>query len=118
MPHFHIVSLTKAPYRLKDLAMDAGFGFQALEVKITGPAAASYVAKYASKQHPSTPKGFRRVRASRDWAKLPDFDGDPLMVKARSETTYEFIMRVAETTGLVPEDLYERWLDAQADSDS
>jgi hypothetical protein len=115
MPHFHIVSLSKAPYRLKDLAMDAGFGFQALEVKITGPEAASYVAKYASKQHPSTPKGFRRVRASRNWTKLPEYEGKPLIVKSRSESISAFIMRAADETGIDHETLYERWLDASED---
>lgn len=109
MPHFHIISLVKAPYRIKDMAMDAGFGFQAVEVKITSPKASQYVAKYASKQHPATPKHFRRVRSSQDWAKLPPFDGDPLLVQSSKETVAMYIIRVSEETGLPEEELYERW---------
>src|SRR5574340_1236878 len=76
MPHFHAISLSKAPCRLKDLAMECGFGYQAKESYINSAKAANYCAKYASKTNPATPKGFRRVRASRDWAKLPAFEGE------------------------------------------
>lgn len=109
MPHFHILSSHKAPLRLKDVAMQAGFGYQAKEKLIDGPKAMSYVAKYASKQSEAMPKKFRRVRASRDWAKLPPFEGDPLYVKAKDETLAAFLLRVNEATGVGMDTLLERW---------
>jgi len=97
--------------------MDRGFGYQAKESKINGPKAASYCAKYASKISPNTPKGFRRVRASRDWAKLPDVDYTPLMVKSRGETVMSFILRVSDNTGIESDILYERWRDVMMEAD-
>jgi len=111
MPHFHVISMCASPVRLKDLAMYSGFGYEAKEQKINGPKAASYCAKYASKQNPHTPKGFRRVRASRDWQKLPPFKGDPLIVKTKTETTAEYLIRAADTTGKALQDLVDAWLD-------
>lgn len=89
--------------------MYAGFGYQAYEKPVNGPKAMSYVAKYASKQHESMPKKFRRVRSSRDWAKLPDFEGDPLYVKAKDETLAAYLLRVNEATGVDMDTLLERW---------
>lgn len=109
MPHFHILSSHKSPKRLKDLAMQAGFGYQAKEKRLNGLQAAAYVAKYASKQSDKTPKKFRRVRASRDWAKLPDYEGKPLFVKARDETLTAYLMRVHEATDVDMDTLLERW---------
>jgi hypothetical protein len=111
MPHFHVISMQKSPLRLKDIAMHSGFGYEAKEQQINGPKAASYCAKYASKQNPNTPKGFRRVRASRDWTKLPPRTVDPLLVKAKSETTSDYLIRVAECTGKPLQDLVDAWLD-------
>lgn len=111
MPHFHVISMQKSPVRLKDLAMYSGFGYEAKEDKINGHKAASYCAKYASKQNPNTPKGFRRVRASRDWAKLPPFSADPLIVKTREETTTDYLLRVHEKTGRDLQSLVDAWLD-------
>jgi hypothetical protein len=113
MPHFHLIVMVKSPKRIKDLAMQAGFGFQAKETKVTSTKAASYVAKYASKQSPETPKGFRRVRASRDWAKLPEGEPGQYIVKSRNETNAQYIMRVEAITGIAIEILKDRWLDAQ-----
>lgn len=112
MPHFHIISMAKSPKRLKDIAMQAGFGFQATESLVSSGKAAQYVAKYASKQSSAMPKNFRRVRCSQDWAKLPDFTGDPLIVKSRMETTTHYLLRVNEVTGAPMDDLLERWQDA------
>lgn len=109
MPHFHILSSQKSPIRLKDIAMQAGFGYQAKEKRLNGLQAAAYVAKYASKQSDKTPKKFRRVRASRDWAKLPDYDGEPLFVKARDETLTNYLLRVHDATGVDMDTLLERW---------
>ena len=44
IPHFHIVTLAPAPYRLKDLAYYSGFGYQAKEEKIWSERGAAYVA--------------------------------------------------------------------------
>jgi hypothetical protein len=112
IPHFHIISMSKAPKRLKDIAMYAGFGHQAKEKRVDGPGAASYVAKYASKQNEDTPKGFRRVRASRSWSKLPEGEFDGFIVKAYTETLASYLLRVNELTGISLEDLLQRWSDA------
>lgn len=109
MPHFHVISMRKSPYRIKDLAMDCGFGFEAYERPINSQKAANYCAKYASKINPATPKGFRRVRASRDWAKLPEFAGDPLLVKSRKEFLSDYLFRVHMVSGVPMDDLLEVW---------
>jgi hypothetical protein len=111
MPHFHVISMSKSPYRLKDLAMYSGFGYQADEKRINSAKAATYCAKYASKQNPKTPHGFRRVRASRDWAKLPPYTKKPLYIKAKSESTMDYLLRVAEGTDSNLQDVVDRWLD-------
>lgn len=117
MPHFHIISLTKAPKRLKDLAVQAGFGHQAKEVAINGAQAASYVTKYSTKGGQAMPKGFRRVRVSQGWPKLPDYHGFPLLVKARNEFTSTYLMRVSDITGVDVDTLWERWQDAVWDNE-
>lgn len=109
MPHFHVISMSKSPKRLKDLAMECGFGYQAKEKLITSGQAANYCAKYASKTNPATPKGFRRVRASRDWTKLPDFEGEPLLVKAKSELLSDYLLRVHWVSGVPMDDLLLVW---------
>jgi hypothetical protein len=101
--------MSKAPCRIKDLAMECGFGHQAKAGLINSQKAANYCAKYASKTNPATPKNFRRVRASQDWAKLPPFDGDPFLVKARSELLSDFLLRVHWITGVPMDDLLYVW---------
>lgn len=112
IPHFHIISMQKCPGRLKDIAMEAGFGFQATETRVTSTRAANYCAKYASKQGEGMPKGFRRVRASHDWSKLPDVPGKSLLVKRKKEALWEFIIRVSEEIGVDAETLAENWQSA------
>lgn len=112
IPHFHVVSIQKAPYRLKDLAVQCGFGYQAKEVVINGGMAASYCAKYVSKQGRQMPRNFRRVRISQGWPRLPD----PLYELAvypqqRHESIPAYLSRVAVQTGCSPQVLRERWLD-------
>lgn len=109
MPHFHILSSHKSPRRLKDMAMYAGFGYQAKEKPVNSQKAMYYVAKYASKQAQETPKKFRRVRASQNWAKLPAFEGDPLFVKAYDETLTNYLQRVNDATGVDIDTLKDRW---------
>lgn len=110
MPHFHIISLAKAPYRLKDLAVRFGFGYQAKEVLIDSPKAATYVSKYASKGDKNIPKGFRRVRCSQDWAKLPPRSRAPYIVQAREETIDAYFVRVSESTHLFLDEVVEKWM--------
>lgn len=109
MPHFHIISMARSPRRIKDLAMQAGFGYQATETPVSGPTAANYCAKYASKHSDRVPIHFRRVRCSQSWAKLPPYAGMPLLVKSRGEFTSHFIYRVHDATGIEMETLLARW---------
>lgn len=110
MPHFHIISTIKCPKRLKDVAVWSGFGYQAKEIKVTTGKAASYVAKYASKQSPKTPKGFRRVRASLGWAQLPRKDGTAIIVRAQKESLQNYLERVAHETAIPLDDVLQEWL--------
>lgn len=110
MPHFHIISLIKSPKRLKDIAVWSGFGYQAYEKRVTSDKAAWYVAKYASKQSPTCPRGFRRVRASTGWTKLPEKDGATLIVQAKSESLQSYLERVATETNVPLDDVLQTWL--------
>jgi hypothetical protein len=129
MPHFHILSslgigalatqkqatsarkryLRRRKIRIKDWAVARSVGFQADERIVNGSQAASYVAKYATKQHPVTPKGFRRVRATQSWAKLPEWSGDALLVKAFDETLTHYLERVSDVTGIGMQELLDIW---------
>lgn len=109
MPHFHIVSYRKAPKRLKDMAVKAGFGHQAKEKPIQSKGAAAYVSKYVTKGDAHMPQGFRRVRTSKDWPKLPPYEGEPFLVPGRKESSLEFILRVHAKTGVDIEELWERY---------
>lgn len=110
MPHFHVISLKKSPKRIKDLAVWSGFGYQAYEKKVTSGKAAAYVAKYASKQAAETPRGFRRVRASQGWTKLPQKDGPGIIVQAAKETLQAYLERVASETNIPLDDVVQTWL--------
>lgn len=110
MPHFHVISLTKSPKRIKDVAVWNGFGHEAYEDRITSGKAASYVSKYASKQSPVTPKSFRRVRASRGWAKLPERDATVIYVQAQKESLQDYLARVASETSVPLDDVVNTWL--------
>lgn len=100
MPHFHVISLTKCPRRIKDVAVWNGFGYEAYEDRINSGKAASYVSKYASKQSPKTPTGFRRVRASRGWAQLPVRENPEIYVQAAKESLQDYLTRVASETAI------------------
>lgn len=112
MPHFHVISLQKSPRRIKDLAMYAGFGYQAKEKRITSKKAAYYVAKYASKQHDNMPRKFRRVRKSNDVPALPTGQKNAYIVKKITETNAQYILRVADLTGIGVEIIKEKWFNA------
>jgi len=116
IPHFHCLSFSQAPIcgshiaePIKDFAWQCGFGYKATEEEVVGWKAAWYVSKYASKHDPSIPRNFRRCRASRDWAKLPEHDLPAYIVKSRSEHTWEFIQRVSEATDVPEETLMLRY---------
>lgn len=109
MPHFHVISSVKMHLRIKDFAVSVGFGYQAKEKLVDGPQAGSYVAKYATKQSPSTPKNFRRVRTSKGWTKLPVISLDQLIVKSRNEHTWEYLLRVHDITGVDMKKLQRLW---------
>jgi hypothetical protein len=111
MPHFHVICNVKPWKRVKDIATYAGFGYQATADEVNGPKAASYVAKYATKQNPATPKGFRRVRTSQDIKPLPEYQGEGLIAPKSSEHTWEYILRVSNITGIDADELYETWND-------
>lgn len=117
MPHFHIISLIKSPKRLKDIAVWSGFGYEAKEKKVTSAKAAWYVAKYASKQSPSCPRGFRRVRSSAGWAKLPERPGE-LIVRAADEPLQDYLMRVSDVTKAPLDLLIDLWLKRDAHKDN
>lgn len=108
--HFHIVSLCPAPARIKDIARHAGFGYQATETLVDGPEAANYVAKYTSKQGSNMPRGFRRIRFSHQWPKLPDPNYDvQIFPMRRSEPLHAYLLRVAALTGTSPQALFVIW---------
>jgi len=120
MPHFHIISAKPLPIKpnkkgrvtrhmIHDFAYKMGWGFEAEVEAVDGPQAGLYVAKYASKQSPSTPKGFRRVRASQRWQRAPDPERLPLIVQAKGEVDEIYLMRVAGLTGCEIDDLRPRW---------
>lgn len=98
MPHFHIITMSPIPAsypRLKELAVHVGFGFQADDKLISGRQAAAYVAKYASKGTPQIPRGFRRVRPSAQWPKLPDKEQyDAYIVQQWKEPYSDYLLRV------------------------
>lgn len=112
MPHFHMLSLEKCPFRLKDLAVACGFGQQADDELVRDKQAARYVSKYLTKQSPTTPKGFHRVRCSQDWPKLPPLNRQPLIVKSKGELWFDYFMRVSDTCSLSISEVIDRWNDA------
>lgn len=108
--HFHIVSLKASGTRLKDRAAHAGFGYMATEDLIEGWRAAYYVSKYTSKQGREMPKGFRRVRLSQHWPKLPSALYEiPLLPMRNREGLGAYIERIANETHLAECDLFARW---------
>ncbi len=112
IPHFHVIVMAPAYRRINDLAYYAGFGYIAREEKVWSNRAAGYITKYASKYDPSIPKYFRRVRTSQDWEKLPDYEGDPLLVKSKNETLAQFIIRCAMLIDEHPDTLLRRYRNA------
>lgn len=124
MPHFHIISNRHPPSAkgqqgqwtkrgLHDWAHRRGFGFEVTCDHVNGDGASAYVSKYASKGDPTMPKGFRRVRASQGWTKLPADSEKRLLVPAKGESLVSFLLRVQEHATVGIDDLYQRWREAQ-----
>jgi len=117
MPHFHIISTRKCPKRIKDVAVWNGFGHQAKQERVNSGKAAAYVSKYASKQSPVTPAGFRRVRASRGWASLPEREPSAIYVQAAKESLQDYLTRVASETGIPLDVCVATWLSKETSYD-
>jgi hypothetical protein len=124
MPHFHILCDQQPPTKrgrrgyvtkhgVHDFAVAYGWGYQAKLEIVTGSQAAVYIAKYTSKGDPSMPRSFRRVRCSRNFPALPDLDGSSLLVPSRTEDVGHYLARVADVTGVDPDTLLPRYLQAQ-----
>jgi len=108
--HFHIITFQALGVRLKDRAAHAGFGYMATEDLIEGWKAAYYVSKYTSKQGKEMPKGFRRVRLSQHWPKLPDaYYEVPLCPLLRGESLQSYLLRMELKTGVDEPSLRARW---------
>ena len=112
IPHLHVISVQPAPERLKDLAVRCGFGYQAKDEKLTGPRAAAYVSKYVTKAGHAMPVGFRRVRTSQSWPRLPDAEVGEVFRPKQREPLTEFFTRVALATNTPPNVLRDRWISA------
>jgi len=118
MPHFHIIcnrppmdrtgrqSLNTA---LVNMAVRSGFGYQAKYKAVVSGEAAAYVSKYASKDAPNMPKGFRRVRTSQGFPDLPLLPNAGLIFPKPSEKLTEYIMRVSDLSGIVADDLLDAY---------
>jgi len=83
----------------------------ATESEVEGYKAAYYVAKYASKHDPAMPRNFRRVRTSRDWAKIPEIELDAYLVRSPLETITDYLLRVNTRTNVPVDTLYIRYSD-------
>lgn len=120
MPHFHVITFNHIPRGnskrveplkwIKDMAVRVGFGYQATDEIVTGKRAAAYVAKYASKGAPDIPKGFRRVRCSRDWPKPPKPATDPYLVRAAKERVQDFLIRVSEVANVPLQEVADKYV--------
>lgn len=126
MPHFHILSnrLPSAAngkrgvptkHTTHDWAVRLGWGFEIDVTQVTGRTAAEYISKYASKATGAVPKGFRRVRVNRSWARGLGNSTGRLIVPARDEDIAHFVARVCDETGLSAELVYQKWTDGQTE---
>jgi hypothetical protein len=126
MPHFHILMDCEPPaernkggkitkHALHNYAVKRGFGYET-DLSLVGSKLASfYVCKYASKQHEAIPSGFRRVRCSQTWTKLPIDPFRRLLVRAYLESIADYIDRVNYCSGVPHEELYNRYANAVQD---
>lgn len=114
--HFHIITFEASTQRIKDRAAHAGFGYMATEQLIEGWEAARYVSKYTSKQGREMPRGFRRVRLSQHWPKLPDAIYEIALLPMQAKENFgNYLDRVALATGQPIPDLQARWQHRELD---
>lgn len=94
----------------KDNGRECGLGYMAEEEKaLTAGGAAGYVVKYLSKSlaYTAWPKGFRRVRVSRQWPKmpkLPEIEGWTFEVLSQNEQldlAFDDLQRAGYTVALL-----------------
>jgi hypothetical protein len=116
IPHFHVITFAPAPGRLKDVAVHAGFGYEAKELEINGKIAASYVSKYVCKRESAIPRNFRRVRISQTWPELPapEYEYQVYPVD-RGEALQAYLLRMSITLRNPVDILRDRWLDHTRD---
>lgn len=102
VPHFHIVtSYSPKTETLRKMAVKSGLGFEIKTERVKSKAGVAwYISKYAGKTQGKMglPKGFRRVRYSRDWPGMKlkiDNDEDDIdkIIKHFDESVDEFIHR-------------------------
>lgn len=98
--HMHAISTWGLGSRWwKDNSRECGLGYMAEEKEVNSPVgAACYVVKYISKQLALAqwPRGFRHVRTSRDWPKLPELekpDGWSFSVLEKEDNLMKEIIR-------------------------
>jgi len=124
MPHFHIIMDNQPPckrnkkgeitkHALHDWAHRMGWGFEADLGQVDHDKAASYVAKYVSKGSGVVPPGFRRVRVSHGWTKLPKDPERKLLVLQKAESIVDFILRVGDRTSVEYSILVDRYFDGK-----
>jgi len=78
--HAHFIETFGAGERWwKDNARQCGLGYMVDEQQISSAVAGFYVTKYLHKQteEASWPKGFRHIRVSQNWPKLPEMETTP-----------------------------------------
>jgi hypothetical protein len=115
MPHFHIIATSLPDKRtLHDWAVASGFGYQ-VDVQDVKPNAgvAWYVSKYSTKSSDAAamPRGFRRVRFSRDWPQMlfkADMLENSAIVRLPQETYAAWLIRAVQSYGVDPSAVIEK----------
>ena len=134
MPHFHIISNRTMPDRfawrkgktgkllktdIKDIAVHCGFGYQAncQTIDLSDPdkvaTYASKMGRYLSKDsaHAEPPKGFRRIRASRNWPDITPGIQKQLLLRKKNESLPDYLIRVSYHTRYPYWLIEQRWID-------
>jgi hypothetical protein len=112
MPHFHILA-TSLPTqdKLKDWVVSSGLGYMVdLQDIEPNSGVAWYVSKYSTKGSDAhlMPKGFRRVRFSRDWPQMlfrADMLESKAIVRLPHETYAAWLLRAVQSFGVDPSDV-------------
>lgn len=115
MPHFHIIGASLPDKeQLRKWVVKSGFGYQvSLEALKPSLGVAWYVSKYSTKGSDAQyiPKGFRRVRYSRDWPQML-FKSDLLestsIVRLPHESYAHWLLRAVSTFGVDPNETMQQ----------